>query len=75
MGFRYTVESIAARLAVSGYVRNLTDGRVELVAEGDPNVLDGLVSAIEAAMAGHISTVDIQETNATGEFKGFSIKR
>ena len=34
VGFRYTTRSVASRFAVTGYVRNLPDGRVELVAEG-----------------------------------------
>ena len=34
VGFRYAVRSLARRFAVDGFVRNLSDGRVELVAEG-----------------------------------------
>ena len=35
VGFRYTARRIAAGFDVAGYVRNLADGRVELVASGD----------------------------------------
>ena len=40
VGFRATAYSIASGLAVTGYVRNLPDGRVQLVAEGAANQLD-----------------------------------
>ena len=39
VGFRYTVKSVAAGFEVNGTVRNLPDGRVELVAEGDSGEL------------------------------------
>ncbi len=35
VGFRYTAKGVAQRFAVTGFVRNLSDGRVELVVEGD----------------------------------------
>ena len=37
VGFRYTVRMVASRFAVTGFVKNLPDGRVQLVAEGLTN--------------------------------------
>lgn len=73
VGFRYTVRSVASRFAVSGFVRNLPDGRVELVAEGTPAAVDGLQEAVAEAMAGHIADTSRSDAPATGEFSSFSI--
>lgn len=74
VGFRYTARSIASGFDVRGYVRNLPDGRVELVAEGDPAELNRFVSAIEQRMSGHIDRVERTSTPPTGEFPGFVIR-
>ena len=50
VGFRYTVERIARRFRVTGYVRNLRDGRVEVVAEGASEELGRFVAQIEEAI-------------------------
>jgi len=75
VGFRYTTESIASRFAVAGYVRNLPDGRVELVAEGDVSELDRLQRALAQAMKAHIQHAQSCDTSATGEFLSFRITR
>jgi acylphosphatase len=74
VGFRYTAQSIAARFAVTGYVRNLPDGRVELVVEGDDKEIDALIQSIQEQMEGHVRKVQTQLSPATGEFSGFSIR-
>lgn len=75
VGFRYTTQSIAARFAVTGYVRNLPDGRVELVAEGEQVELDRFQKAVEEAMDGCIERAERDELTATGEFAHFFIAR
>jgi acylphosphatase len=75
VGFRYTTESLAADFPeVTGYVRNLPDGRVELVMEGADDQMDGLVTAIQQRMDGFIHKTTSQTSPATGEFKRFSIR-
>ena len=74
VGFRYTAEHLARRCPVTGYVRNLRDGRVEVVAEGAPADLRTFDAAIEEAMSGYISDRQVTEDPATGEFRGFSIR-
>jgi len=54
-------------------VRNLPDGRVEMIAEGDPGELDGLVEAIRREMDRYITDVSVTEAPATGAFDGFGI--
>ncbi len=75
IGFRFNAESIASRFTVTGYVRNLPDGRVELVAEGDKTELDRFQKAIEQSMNGHIEHIDAEELVPTGEFLSFRITR
>jgi len=73
VGFRYTAHRIAQGLAVTGFVRNLTDGRVELFAEGPPGELTRLLDDIAAAMSGYISDADVQQSPATGKYSTFEI--
>ncbi len=74
VGFRATVAHLARPLAVTGYVRNLADGRVELVAEGDPAEVDRLAAGVAERMRGHIDAVDRRVLPATGEFDAFAVR-
>lgn len=68
VGFRYTAVTTAQEYAVSGYVENLPDGRVRLVAEGDRDQLQGFVSELAKRMAGFVRDWSMSEAVATGEF-------
>ncbi len=74
VGFRFTAESIANDLGVDGWVKNLSDGRVEVAAEGDESVLEDFLERISSAFSRYIRDVKIDWFQATGEFKGFSVK-
>ena len=74
VGFRYTAVRLARGFGVSGYVQNLPDGRVELVAEGDRREVESFVARVGEVMAGHIRHADIQQGATTGEFEGFAIR-
>jgi acylphosphatase len=73
IGFRYTARRLAGRFDVAGYVQNLPDGRVKLVAEGVPAELDRFLAAIRAALTENIDQEQTETTPATGEFPGFDI--
>lgn len=73
VGFRYTTRATASRFDVTGYVRNLPDGRVEVVAEGIVAELDRFQDAMGKALHVYITGVDIENTAATGEFPSFGI--
>ena len=73
VGFRYTAHRLAQGREVTGYVRNLPDGRVEMVAEGKPEQIDGLVEAVHQALRSCIHDASCSESPATGEFRGFDI--
>lgn len=74
VGFRYTARQIAGRFAVAGYVRNLPDRRVELVAEGQTDEIERFLSAIAEAMEGNIRDAQSTQSPATGEFADFEIR-
>jgi acylphosphatase len=75
VGFRFTAQSLARGFEVAGFVRNLPDGRVELVAEGDSDVLDGFLASIQIEMDTYITKVTT-ESESPGEYPliGFSIR-
>jgi len=74
VGFRYTAKNIAIRHNVTGYIKNLNDGRVEMVLEGPDEELDQVVESIKGRMSGYIRQVDRSLCPATGEFAQFYIR-
>ncbi len=75
VGFRYTVRETACGYEVTGFVRNMADGRVELVAEGDEDELKAFVKGIrDNGLAGYIRHEETHWLPATGEFAGFEIR-
>ncbi len=73
VGFRFTTQAIAARFPVTGFVRNLPDGRVELVAEGTEDDLERFRQAVAHAMRSNIAETSSKDSVATGEFRSFNI--
>jgi acylphosphatase len=74
VGFRYAAHSIARGHEVTGYVRNLPDGRVELVVEGDRHEADTFLEAVRDRLANHIRDERRDIGPATGEFTTFEIR-
>ena len=76
VGFRYSVRSVATGFEVTGAVRNLPDGTVELIAEGAKDELEGFRKAIRESGVDHfIRQEDVAWREADGEFRGFEIVR
>src|SRR5437016_5725032 len=74
VGFRYTVKSLAHGFEVTGTVRNLPDGRVELVVEGQRSELEEFRKAIADSELGHfIGGEETRWSEAKNEFRGFEI--
>lgn len=75
VGFRAFTESIAEKLGVKGYVKNLPDGSVEVVAEGGKQTLDELCSKLKAGPSmAYVDELEVIEKESTGEFRDFSVK-
>jgi acylphosphatase len=74
VGFRYTARSVAMGFEVAGMVRNLPDGRVELVAEGERAELEAFRRAVQdSEVGGFIRTEEVSWAPATAGFRGFQI--
>ncbi len=74
VGFRFTAQDIANDLEVLGWVKNLRDGRVELVAEAEEKILKDFLDRIDEYFSEYIRDKDIQWRQATGEFKEFGLE-
>ena len=74
VGFRATCHHIAAGHAVAGWVKNLTDGGVELVAEGEPAALAAFLDAIAEELGHHVGETTEFDEPPRGE-RGFRIAR
>lgn len=76
VGFRATTTWLARGFDVAGTVRNLYDGRVEVVAEGDPAELDRFVESIQSELGGFIRDQDSSaEPIEALSFTGFVVSR
>lgn len=74
IGFRFTAEDIAQGLGITGWVKNLSDGRVEAVAEAEEVLLKDFLKRINTYFSKYIQDADIQWLPASGEFKDFGIE-
>jgi acylphosphatase len=74
VGFRYTALQVAKEFEVSGYVRNLSDGRVQLEVEGDAVEVKRYVEAIEERMHGYVRSIERTADSRSASFAGFGIK-
>jgi acylphosphatase len=74
IGFRFTAEDIARDLGVCGWVKNLRDGKVELVAEAGEEILKDFLERINKYFSRYIQDIDVQWQEAKVEFKGFGIE-
>lgn len=73
VGFRYHTFQIAKEFEVSGYVRNLPDGRVQLEAEGVESEVMGFQQEIEKQLKPFIRDVETRAQVRLARFKGFDI--
>jgi acylphosphatase len=75
VGFRFTSHRLARNIPVVGFVRNLYDGRVELVAEGECAIVDAFLAAIRSEMGDKIRSEFVTtESIENPTFQDFSIR-
>ena len=74
VGFRFTAEEVATSLDIKGWVRNLEDGRVEILVEGTESALKEFLQKIEAMFSSYIRDREVGWEDATGEFDYFDIR-
>lgn len=76
VGFRYFAQRSSARHQVRGYIKNLDDGRVEVLAEGDSKAVDGF--RLDLAAGPQYSQVEQMEelvVEPSGRYPSFRIER
>jgi acylphosphatase len=74
VGFRFTAQDIANDLGIKGWVKNLRDRRVEVVAEAEEEVLNNFLNKIHQYFSRYIKEVDIKWMEPTGKFADFGIE-
>ena len=74
VGFRYTTRRTAAHYAVTGYVRNLSDGTVEVIAEGLRDQVQAFLGGVlTSSVGGYVSDVDVVWSTRTKRYNSFDI--
>jgi acylphosphatase len=73
VGFRYTAERLAQGFAVAGYVRNLANGNVEVVAQGEADQVQPFLDAVARRMAGYIQDSTAVD-EAPGNYQEFEVR-
>ena len=75
VGFRYFVVEQAQHFGVTGWVRNRWDGTVEVVAEGERQILDQLIARLHRGPASaYVSQVQVDWEAPNGEFREFRLR-
>lgn len=74
VGFRFSTARIAKSFPVAGYVKNLSDGTVELVVDAELSVLRNFMDAIEQHFEGYIDNRDESNCSTAEEFREFEIR-
>lgn len=73
VGFRFTAHRIAKRCQLTGFVRNLTDGTVEMLAQGQPEDVDDCIRDIEESFPGYLRETKIEKVPLDTRYRNFRI--
>jgi len=74
IGFRFAAERVAASLNLTGWVKNLRDGNVEVVAEGEEADLGSFIDKLKKTMEHYIRGTKVVWQEYSGEFNSFGIR-
>ena len=73
--YRAFTRELAHNLGLDGWVRNLRDGRVEALFEGEKGIIQKAIQACYAGPAGaRVTNIDVQWETYTGDEKGFGVR-
>jgi acylphosphatase len=75
VGFRVTTAGMARQYALTGWVRNLHDGRVELLVEGEAQEIERFLEHIREYWSRYIADEQIETQPVTGQFQSFGVRR
>ena len=75
VGFRYYIQDAAAREGVAGYVRNLPDGRVDALVQGDEEAVLRVERALRSGPGGaRVEHVEVNSVDPSGAYRSFQIR-
>jgi acylphosphatase len=74
VGFRFMTESIARSLSVGGWVKNLANGQVEVIAEAEEGFLKDFLGQIDQSFERYIRNTQVDWLDAAGGFETFEIR-
>jgi acylphosphatase len=75
VSFRYYTRQMAEQLGLSGWVRNLADGRVEALFEGEESAVEQMLAwCREGPSAASVEAVEVDRRSASGAHQGFMIQ-
>jgi acylphosphatase len=76
VGYRYFVTDCARETGVTGFVKNMPDGSVTIVADGSDAAIDQFVRMVQthSDSAIRLDTLEVTRSKPTGEFSGFGIR-
>lgn len=75
VGFRYTTQRLASGFDVTGCVRNLSNGQVELLIEGAAAEIDRVIQGLHDHFGNDIQSIDTENLPSSGDYAGFTIRR
>ena len=75
VGFRATTAAIARDYPVTGWVKNLPDGRVQVLVEGPDEAIGKFLEAIRKRWKDNIEKEQVDEGTVSGKFKSFDVVR
>ena len=73
VGFRYTARHIAANSNLTGWVKNLYDGRVEIMCQGQESDIKNFVSILDEEFSSYVKDKKINWSEVSGKFNSFNI--
>ena len=74
VAYRFFAEKYAGRMGISGWARNLPDGRVEVLAEGSAGNIEVFLELLrEGPRLARVDSFDIRREASTGEFRDFQV--
>jgi acylphosphatase len=73
VGFRYTAQQLAEGFPIAGHVRNLSNGDVELVAEGSLEAVEAFLASVARRLGDYIRDSTVSEETPSGQ-EGFRIR-
>ena len=74
VGFRYTAQRYAIKIGLNGWVKNLVDGRVEMMVDGDKGKIEHLIENLKKHFGRYIQNCDVFYSGDIGGFTNFQIE-